>query len=93
MKSLWRLSSQSSVFFNLNYYQRNYVNNALPEDKVRKDEELDASLKYAYSLWPKFSIYGLGEYVVNTSTLGEGDVRNKNYNSLILSLGLNWDVF
>jgi tetratricopeptide (TPR) repeat protein len=93
MKALWKPKLNSSLQLNLSSLQRHYRIVALPTNKVRKDSETDASLKYSYFLTPTFSVYVLAEYASNTSTLTAGDVRDENFNSNIVSFGFSWDNY
>lgn len=93
LRGLWRLTSSSSLLAQMLYLERNYKNNALPEDKHRQDHELNASLKYVYGLSQGWVAYLLAEYNPNKSTLGSDDVRDKNYDNTNLLAGFGWDVF
>jgi tetratricopeptide (TPR) repeat protein len=93
LKLIWRISSSATMISNLSYLSRHYTNPALPEDKKRDDSEVGLSLKYNYNVTTKFSVYAMEEFTTNSSTLGESDVRDKNYNVSITSVGLTWDAF
>ncbi len=93
LRGLWRPTLSSSLLAQLLYLERNYKNNALPEDKHRRDHELSASLKYVYGISQGWAVYMLAEYNPNNSTLGSDDVRDKNYENTNFLAGLGWDVF
>jgi tetratricopeptide (TPR) repeat protein len=93
LKVSWKNQTNSTLDLNLSALKRTYSQTALPGSKTRADNELATSIKYSYFLTPKFSVYGLVEFMTNTSTLGVGDVRDKNYDTMIANLGLNWEVF
>lgn len=83
----------SSIFATLAYLIRNFKDPALPENKLRLDDEFDATVKYNRNIRPGLSAYGLFEYVHNDSTLGPTDVRDKNFEVYTLTTGIAWDVF
>jgi hypothetical protein len=93
LKLVWRPSDEWAAIWTYSSLQKNYSNSALPGSKIRKDTETGSSLKVLYSFTPRFSVYGLGEWTSNASTLGADDVRDKNYQVLVWTGGLSWDVF
>lgn len=92
-KLLWKISDRAALAWNLSYLQRVYPDPALPENVQRKDGELGTWLKYSYLMGQQLWIYGLGEYTQNSSTLGAGDVRDKNYDILTFTVGVSWNAF
>lgn len=93
LKLIWRPMESSALFLNATSVQKTFRSTSLPALKDRSDRELSVSLKYSQSLNPKLSIYGIGEWTNNSSTLGQADVRDKNYENLIFMAGASWDVF
>lgn len=73
------------------YYFRNYMTASKPNDKKRADQELSFSARLAFYFIPSTSIYLQSEGYINKSTLGENDVRDKNYHININSVGISWD--
>lgn len=93
LKASWSFNKKNFLQSGFLIMQRNYKNRAQPSGKERVDQELAINLKYSYYILPKFFIYATIDHVSNQSTLGPGDVRDKNYRTNTLSVGLNWDVF
>ncbi len=93
LRVIWRPAQNMATFLNLSSIQKSFRTLSLPAAKARSDREFLMSLKHSYWLTPKFSVYGLAEYTANTSTLGSGDVRDKNYEIFALMTGFIWDVF
>lgn len=93
LKSVWSIDQKNILQSGLSVMKRNFKNPAQPSGKERVDQELAVMLKYSYYILPKFFIYATIDIVSNQSTLGSGDVRDKNYKTNTLSVGLNWDVF
>lgn len=75
------------------HLRRAYVHVALPGEKKRSDTETEVSLKIAYAVSSEWGVYGLLESVINNSSLGDGEVRDKNYKATTSSVGMNWRVF
>lgn len=73
------------------YYFRNYTTASMPNDKQRADQEMSYSARLAFYFIPSTSIYLQTEGYFNKSTLGENDVRDKNYHINISSAGITWD--
>lgn len=93
LKTAWSIDRKNILQSGLSIFKRNFKNPAQPSGKERVDQELALALKYSYYILPKLSIYATIDVVSNQSTLGSGDVRDKNYKTNTLSVGLNWDVF
>lgn len=93
LRALWRATPASSLALQLQSLERSYKTNSLPEDKHRQDQEVNASVKYAYGFARGWVAYGLVEYNPNKSTLGSDDVRDKNYDNTSALVGIGWDVF
>lgn len=93
VKIIWKFSNKTAILSAVNYIVKDFKNTSLPEEKSRKDSEIGATLKWNYLIRPQISVYGLAEYIVNTSTLGANDVRDKNYQISIFSAGLSWEAF
>lgn len=93
LKTVWSFDKKNFLQSGLSIMQRNYKNRAQPSGKERVDQELAINLKYSHYILPKFFIYATIDLVSNQSTLGTGDVRDKNYRTNALSVGVNWDVF
>lgn len=93
LKLIWRPTDMTAAFLNLSSLQKNFSAISLPSLKNRSDRELLLSFKYSYWVNPRLSVYGLGEYTANSSTLGSGDVRDKNYEIFTWMAGFAWDVF
>lgn len=92
-KVSWRATTDFSLLFQMVYLERSYKNNSLPEDKVRKDHELNSSLKLVYSMTKNWVAYAMAEYNPNKSTLGDSDVRDKNYDNFNMLAGVGGDLF
>lgn len=90
---VWKPEDRWTGILNLSLLQRSYQNISLPAGSARKDQERDISLRVSYAVKPKLWAYTQAEYTTNESTLGETDVRDKNFNITVISLGLNWEVF
>ena len=92
LKVLWRIDPESVISGGLNLTERRYKNVSLPGQKKRQDQEKTAFIKYSYNLTSNLSIYAGGDFAVNTSTLNETDVRDKNFKTDLFSVGLIWDA-
>jgi tetratricopeptide (TPR) repeat protein len=92
-KVVWKPADSLVGVLNLSSLQRNYRNVSLPAGTARRDQEMDVSLRVSYALNPKIWIYTLAEFINNDSTLGASDVRDKNFNVTVVTLGLNWEAF
>lgn len=73
------------------YLLREYENEAVPGEKSRSDQELSYSVRLNYYFIPSASVYLQYEGINNSSSLGAGDVRDKNYNVNTQSIGLTWE--
>lgn len=73
------------------YLLREYENEAVPGEKNRSDQELSYSVRLNYYFIPSASVYLQYEGIDNSSSLGAGDVRDKNYNVNTQSIGLTWE--
>lgn len=93
LKAFWSFDKSNFLQSGLSVVQRKFKNPAQPSGKERVDQELAVMVKYNYYILPKLFIYATIDSVSNQSTLGSGDVRDKNYKTNTLSVGLNWDVF
>lgn len=93
LRSLWKLSDQSSVSFGVTYLQHDFKNLSLPSPKKRKDQEFTGYFKKSYLFLEHFSVYGQFDITSNTSTFGSNDVRDKNYDAYTFSIGLTLDAF
>lgn len=89
----WRPSVRTIFWAYVSRLQRTFKNVSLPANKHRSDTETEISLKFVYAFSPQWRMYSLVEYISNVSSLGPGDVRDKNYNATTSSLGMSWDVF
>ena len=93
VKNVWSYDEKNFLQTSFSFNRRNFKNHSQPVDKERVDQELALNLKYSHYILPKLFIYATIDHVGNQSTLGAGDVRDKNYKTSVLSLGINWDVF
>lgn len=93
LKTIWKIADSASLVLGLNSTDRAYKNLALAGNKERRDRELSASLKLNYYWTPALIVYASYELTDNSSTLGAGDVRDKNYEATAASVGLSWEVF
>ncbi len=93
VRLLWKATDKTLALFGVNYLRREYKNIELPGLQKREDQEISGFIKLTYYLFPKFSIYGLGEYTSNSSTLGAAQIMDKNYTLTVISLGFAWEVF
>lgn len=89
----WQLARTWLLHFNMFMLNRNYSTAALPGEKLRRDQEIGASAKFSYLTSSQWKAYVLAEYNPNSSTLGAGDVRDKNYTNSSILVGLAWEAF
>lgn len=90
-KIFHRFNKEFAGFLNVNYFSKKYKNMALPDNILRSDTEIDTSIKLSYSLFTNFQMYIYANYLSNSSSLGSGSVKDKNYDSTSYYLGFNWD--
>jgi hypothetical protein len=88
-----RLDDAASLQVGMVFLQKDYRNPELPFDKARNDREMDSFAKYRRRINRNLSGFGLLEFVSNSSSLGTGDVRDKNYDITTILAGLTVDVF
>ena len=93
VRTLWQINKSHLLGGSVAFTQRNFKNASLPTGAKRTDSEMQMQLKYSYYFLPKFSVNATIEHISNSSTLGEGDVRDKNYKVDNIGLGFIWDVF
>lgn len=93
LKSTWYLNKKNLISAEATYTQKNFTNTSQPLDKKRSDQELSLQFKYNYNILPELSVYAILEHNTNSSSLGSGDVRDKNYRINFFGLGLYWDIF
>lgn len=93
MRMQWSPTEKTLLGLSLSRIERVYKNISLPESKKRSDQELNGALKFMYSFSSQWRAYALVEYIANKSTLGAGDVRDKNYSATTSTIGMSWDVF
>ncbi|PWU20438.1 MAG: hypothetical protein C5B49_04275 [Bdellovibrio sp.] len=92
LRGIWKPSQSLAFFFNLSELEKNFANPSLPNGKIRTDLTRDFSLKAVYFLKSTLSLYALGAWTANTSTLTAGDVRDKNYDLYTFLLGFSWSL-
>lgn len=90
VKLNYEVEEQHVFLAQISYINRNFENKAQPSQEKRIDQQIGASLQYAYNFLPSLKFNVTLENVRNKSTLGATEVRDKNYNANYYSIGITW---
>jgi hypothetical protein len=92
-RTVWEINKSHLLSGGLAFTQRSFKTASLPSGKKRTDTEIQLQARYMYYFLPNLSLNVTIESITNNSTLGAGDVRDKNYKVNNIGVGLTWDVF
>ncbi len=88
----WSLGQLLTIEVHQRYAIRNYKQTDLPKGIGRRDENSSFGLRIGHDLRDNLEVYASSDWVFNRSTLGAGDVLDKNYSQFFILGGVKWDV-
>lgn len=88
----WDVSSIWQVSLSGSYLTKSYTRLSSPGNKKREDQQASALLNVSYFVNNDAQVYLSQEVVNNTSTLGSGDIQDKNFQKYNTLIGLRWTV-